>query len=251
MEDVLETYQKPRDPDRPLVCLDETSKQLIVETRASIPAKPGRAVRPDSSSPSCSLPSEPLGPPAPRSRCARRRRTAVVSSGQSGVSGKGGRKKSFRDAVGRNPLTSHELRSEMEEKGRKRKGFSSVFAGVFRLRARSRSVLEAIFSAVPEAPTLLDLEGCPLAPPAGLRLDRFAHTKLRRPEMAPQPFEKSQFAPGNGMASNASDLQDVGSRVCTPLTRTSSGLDCLRPLVVPQPDVDRRNDQQRQRGGRG
>src|SRR5271166_4037569 len=32
MEDVLETYQKPRDPDRPLVCLDETSKQLIVET---------------------------------------------------------------------------------------------------------------------------------------------------------------------------------------------------------------------------
>ena len=37
MEDVLETYQKPRDPDRPLVCLDETSKQLIVETRASIP----------------------------------------------------------------------------------------------------------------------------------------------------------------------------------------------------------------------
>ena len=40
MEDVLETYQKPRDPDRPLVCLDETSKQLIVETRASIPAKP-------------------------------------------------------------------------------------------------------------------------------------------------------------------------------------------------------------------
>ena len=32
-EDVLETYQKPRDPDRPLVCLDETSKQLIVEAR--------------------------------------------------------------------------------------------------------------------------------------------------------------------------------------------------------------------------
>jgi hypothetical protein len=46
MEDVLETYQKPRDPDRPLVCLDETSKPLIVETRAPIPAKPGRAVRP-------------------------------------------------------------------------------------------------------------------------------------------------------------------------------------------------------------
>jgi hypothetical protein len=42
MEDVLETYQKPRDPDRPLVCLDETSKQLIIETRAPIPAKPGQ-----------------------------------------------------------------------------------------------------------------------------------------------------------------------------------------------------------------
>jgi hypothetical protein len=47
MEDVLETYQKSRDPDRPLVCLDETSKQLIVETRASIPARPGRVVRHD------------------------------------------------------------------------------------------------------------------------------------------------------------------------------------------------------------
>jgi len=33
------TYQKPRDPDRPLVCVDETSKQLIVR-RAAIPAKP-------------------------------------------------------------------------------------------------------------------------------------------------------------------------------------------------------------------
>jgi len=47
MEGVLETYQKPRDPDRPLVCLDETSKQLIVETRARIPAKPGRPARHD------------------------------------------------------------------------------------------------------------------------------------------------------------------------------------------------------------
>ena len=47
MEDVLETYQMLRDPDRPLVCLDESSKQLIVETRAPIPARPGRAVRHD------------------------------------------------------------------------------------------------------------------------------------------------------------------------------------------------------------
>ena len=47
MEDVLETYQRPRDPDRPLVCLDETSKQLIAETRTPIPAKPGRPARHD------------------------------------------------------------------------------------------------------------------------------------------------------------------------------------------------------------
>jgi hypothetical protein len=47
MEDVLETYQKPRDPDHPLVCLDETSKQLIVETRTPIPVKPGQPARHD------------------------------------------------------------------------------------------------------------------------------------------------------------------------------------------------------------
>ena len=42
MEEVLEVYHRPRDPERPLACLDETSKQLIVETRAPIPAKPGQ-----------------------------------------------------------------------------------------------------------------------------------------------------------------------------------------------------------------
>ena len=47
MEDVLETYQKPRDPERPLVRLDETSKQLVAETRKPIPAKPGQTVRRD------------------------------------------------------------------------------------------------------------------------------------------------------------------------------------------------------------
>ncbi len=41
MEDVLAVYTRPRDPDRPLVCLDETSKQLLAETRATIPMKPG------------------------------------------------------------------------------------------------------------------------------------------------------------------------------------------------------------------
>jgi hypothetical protein len=38
MEDVLEVYHRPHDPDRPVVCLDETSKQLIAETRVPIPA---------------------------------------------------------------------------------------------------------------------------------------------------------------------------------------------------------------------
>ena len=47
MEDVLEVYQRPRDPARPLVCLDETSKQLIIETRVPVPMKPGQKARHD------------------------------------------------------------------------------------------------------------------------------------------------------------------------------------------------------------
>jgi hypothetical protein len=47
MEDVIEVYHRPHDPDRPVVCLDETAKQLIVETRTPIPAKPGRPKRVD------------------------------------------------------------------------------------------------------------------------------------------------------------------------------------------------------------
>jgi DDE superfamily endonuclease len=45
MEEVLAVYTRPRDPDRPLVCLDETSKQLTAETRVPIAPKPGRAAR--------------------------------------------------------------------------------------------------------------------------------------------------------------------------------------------------------------
>jgi hypothetical protein len=45
MEDVLAVYTRPHDPDRPLVCVDETSKQLIAETRVPIPMKPGRPGR--------------------------------------------------------------------------------------------------------------------------------------------------------------------------------------------------------------
>jgi hypothetical protein len=47
MEDVLEVYQRPRDPERPVVCVDETSKQLIIETRTPIAAKPGQPARHD------------------------------------------------------------------------------------------------------------------------------------------------------------------------------------------------------------
>lgn len=45
MEDVLAVYTRSRDPDCPLVCLDETSKQLIAETRVPVPMKPGRPAR--------------------------------------------------------------------------------------------------------------------------------------------------------------------------------------------------------------
>ncbi len=42
MENVLEVYQRPYDPRNPVVCMDETSKQLVKETRAPIGAGPGR-----------------------------------------------------------------------------------------------------------------------------------------------------------------------------------------------------------------
>jgi uncharacterized small protein (DUF1192 family) len=47
MEDVLEVYHRPHDPEYPLVCLDETSKQLVAETRVPIAAKPGHPARHD------------------------------------------------------------------------------------------------------------------------------------------------------------------------------------------------------------
>jgi len=45
MEDVLEVYHRPYDEKRPLVCLDEASKQLIGETRQPLPAEPGQPER--------------------------------------------------------------------------------------------------------------------------------------------------------------------------------------------------------------
>lgn len=45
MEDVLDVYKRRRDPVRPLVCLDETSKQLVAETRTPLPIRPGCPAR--------------------------------------------------------------------------------------------------------------------------------------------------------------------------------------------------------------
>ena len=48
MEDVLEVYHRPYDAQRPLVCMDECSKQLIGEVREPLPPKPGHVAKHDS-----------------------------------------------------------------------------------------------------------------------------------------------------------------------------------------------------------
>lgn len=45
MEDVLDVYHRPYDERRPLVCLDEASKQLVGETRTPLPPVPGQPER--------------------------------------------------------------------------------------------------------------------------------------------------------------------------------------------------------------
>ena len=47
MEDVLDLYAEPYDPERPVVCFDETSTQLLADITPPIPAKPGRPMRQD------------------------------------------------------------------------------------------------------------------------------------------------------------------------------------------------------------
>ena len=47
MEQVLDVYKRPYDPLRPVVCLDESPRQLIRETRRPLPTKPGAAARYD------------------------------------------------------------------------------------------------------------------------------------------------------------------------------------------------------------
>ncbi|WP_414543669.1 hypothetical protein [Nostoc sp. CCY0012] len=47
MEDILQLYTRPYDPDYPLICFDESSKQLICEVRKPLPPEPGRVERYD------------------------------------------------------------------------------------------------------------------------------------------------------------------------------------------------------------
>ena len=47
MEQVLEIYKRPYDAIRPLICMDETPRQLIRETRLPQPTAPGRIARYD------------------------------------------------------------------------------------------------------------------------------------------------------------------------------------------------------------
>jgi hypothetical protein len=47
MEDVLDLYQRPHDPDAPVVCMDETSRQLVGEVSRPVSPAPGRPARTD------------------------------------------------------------------------------------------------------------------------------------------------------------------------------------------------------------
>jgi hypothetical protein len=47
MEDVLDVYTRPYDPAHPVVCFDETSRQLLGEVAAPLPVEPGRPARQD------------------------------------------------------------------------------------------------------------------------------------------------------------------------------------------------------------
>ena len=47
MEDILDLYAEPYDPQSPVVCFDETSTQLLADVREPLPAKPGNPRRED------------------------------------------------------------------------------------------------------------------------------------------------------------------------------------------------------------
>lgn len=48
MEHTLDLYQQPYNPDEPVVCVDEKSKQLISEVRTPLSMEPGMPQRYDS-----------------------------------------------------------------------------------------------------------------------------------------------------------------------------------------------------------
>lgn len=48
MEEILDVYQVDYSPNNPLVCMDESNKQLLGETRAPLPVEPGQPTRYDS-----------------------------------------------------------------------------------------------------------------------------------------------------------------------------------------------------------
>ena len=47
MEDVIEVYHRPYDPLVPVICMDESNKQLVSHTRESLPLAPGMPLRVD------------------------------------------------------------------------------------------------------------------------------------------------------------------------------------------------------------
>lgn len=48
MEEVLDLYEEPYDPNKPVVCFEERPCQLLSEVRESLPSKPGKPKRVDS-----------------------------------------------------------------------------------------------------------------------------------------------------------------------------------------------------------
>ncbi len=80
MEDTLEVYQRPYDPQGPQICLDEASKQLVADVRAPVPVQPGQPAREDyeyqrQGTANLFMLSEPLA--GRRKVCVTERRTAV------------------------------------------------------------------------------------------------------------------------------------------------------------------------------
>jgi hypothetical protein len=47
MEDILGVYTRPYDPDMPVVCMDESNKQLVSHVKAPLPLAPGKPLRID------------------------------------------------------------------------------------------------------------------------------------------------------------------------------------------------------------